>query len=247
MAAEVRRRTAPTEHVPLVLGHRGARVPGITENTIAAMKYATDKVDVLEFDLQLTADDQFVLMHDDTLDRTTRCTGPVGARTLADLRANCPTDHDDAPIPTFAEAVEYAASVGKDIAPEVKDVANVIPDAVLASFVAVLRRSQLVADTFVQSFHPNVFPRLRALERNLRFVHLAGSSIDPGVVRASGADFAGLSLPGLTEATVSRFHAVELPVWAWTAVNLTQLQLQRANGVDGVYTDIPRRAWDLYH
>ena len=39
------------------------------------MEYASDKADILEFDLQLTADDQFVVMHDDALDRTTNCTG----------------------------------------------------------------------------------------------------------------------------------------------------------------------------
>jgi glycerophosphoryl diester phosphodiesterase len=223
-------------------------VPGITENTIAAMKYATlHKVDILEFDLQLTADDEFVLMHDDTLDRTTNCTGLVAARTLEYLRANCTTDNGRAQIPTFAEAVEFAASVQKQIAPEVKDKANVIPDAVLAEFVAVLTSNQLVAGTYVQSFHPTVFPRLRALEPGLTFVHLAGSSIDPGVVKASGADVAGLSLPGLMATTVARFLAVDLPVWAWTAVNRTQLQLLRANEVKGVYTDIPAVAWEMYH
>ena len=43
--------------------------------------------DALEFDVRLSADGAAVVHHDPTLDRTTSGTGPVGARTLADLRA----------------------------------------------------------------------------------------------------------------------------------------------------------------
>src|SRR3546814_11294088 len=38
-------------------------------------------------DTQLTADGERVVIHDDTLDRTTNCSGSVGAMTLADIEA----------------------------------------------------------------------------------------------------------------------------------------------------------------
>ena len=63
---------------PLILGHRGASVAR-PENTIAAFAHALDLGAVgIECDVQRTADGELVLIHDDTLDRTTNGTGVVG-------------------------------------------------------------------------------------------------------------------------------------------------------------------------
>jgi len=74
------------------LGHRGSGInfPGRVwaENSInsfvAAMSQGADGV---ELDVELTEDGQLVVMHDDTLDRTTTCTGCVSAYTLAEVQA----------------------------------------------------------------------------------------------------------------------------------------------------------------
>ena len=70
-----------------IIGHRGAA--GLTpENTLAGFQLAAELgVDAFELDIQLTADGAPVVLHDDTLDRTTDRTGPVAAVTLADLRS----------------------------------------------------------------------------------------------------------------------------------------------------------------
>ncbi len=60
---------------PLLLGHRGAmaRAP---ENTLGAFRAAVDDgADGFELDVQLTADGVPVVLHDDTLDRTTDLSG----------------------------------------------------------------------------------------------------------------------------------------------------------------------------
>jgi glycerophosphoryl diester phosphodiesterase len=69
-----------------VIGHRGAA--GLApENTMAGFRLAAELgVDAYELDVQLTADGAPVVLHDDTLDRTTNRTGPVGGLTLAELR-----------------------------------------------------------------------------------------------------------------------------------------------------------------
>lgn len=70
----------------IVAGHRGikARYP---ENTLLGMQKALDeKVDMIEFDLRLTRDKIVVLMHDETVDRTTDGTGPVGSFTLDEIK-----------------------------------------------------------------------------------------------------------------------------------------------------------------
>lgn len=68
-------------------GHRGAR--GLApENTLAAMEAGLAAgADVLEFDVQRTRDGHQVVIHDETVDRTSEGSGAVAELTLAELKA----------------------------------------------------------------------------------------------------------------------------------------------------------------
>src|SRR5690606_4836477 len=70
-----------------IAGHRGDRASA-PENTMAAFEaaFASD-LEFVETDVQLTADGVPILMHDDTVDRTTNGTGAVAELSLAALRA----------------------------------------------------------------------------------------------------------------------------------------------------------------
>ena len=70
----------------LVSGHRGDRIHGL-ENTMTAFRLAVEAgVDMIETDVRMTADGQLVLMHDETVDRTTDGTGYVYDLTLAQIK-----------------------------------------------------------------------------------------------------------------------------------------------------------------
>ena len=69
----------------IIVGHRGF-ASDYPENTMLAFEHALPYIDVLELDLQLTKDNRLVVMHDDTLDRTTNGTGFVRSHTLAQLQ-----------------------------------------------------------------------------------------------------------------------------------------------------------------
>jgi glycerophosphoryl diester phosphodiesterase len=70
-----------------VIAHRGASAEA-PENTLPAFELAARQgADAFELDVRLTADGAPVVCHDPTLDRTTDATGPLRARTLAELRA----------------------------------------------------------------------------------------------------------------------------------------------------------------
>lgn len=72
---------------PQVFAHRGGCALG-PENTIAAFDLGLAAgADGLELDVHLSADGVAVVCHDATLDRTTSGSGPVGARTAAELAA----------------------------------------------------------------------------------------------------------------------------------------------------------------
>uniref|UniRef100_A0AC34RFE3 GP-PDE domain-containing protein n=1 Tax=Panagrolaimus sp. JU765 TaxID=591449 RepID=A0AC34RFE3_9BILA len=71
-------------------GHRGSpmRQP---ENTIASMVQAKNEgADLIEFDVSLTKDGIAVILHDDTLDRTTNASGQIRQLLFKDLsNVNC--------------------------------------------------------------------------------------------------------------------------------------------------------------
>jgi glycerophosphoryl diester phosphodiesterase len=69
-----------------VIAHRGASAYA-PENTLAAFRAARELgADWFELDCTLSADGEVVVIHDDTLDRTTSGRGPVDALTFAELQ-----------------------------------------------------------------------------------------------------------------------------------------------------------------
>lgn len=72
---------------PLTIAHGGGDQAHPHSTPFAYAESVLEGVDVLELDVQLTADGVLVVHHDETVDRTTEASGPVAERTLADLQA----------------------------------------------------------------------------------------------------------------------------------------------------------------
>ncbi|HEX2188056.1 MAG TPA: glycerophosphodiester phosphodiesterase family protein, partial [Longimicrobiaceae bacterium] len=72
---------------PLLIAHRGGSALA-PENTLEAFRRALEwwRADLLEIDVQPTADGEAVVIHDATVDRTTDGAGPVAELRLAELR-----------------------------------------------------------------------------------------------------------------------------------------------------------------
>ena len=68
------------------IAHRGLHGGAIVENTLAAADAAAAANYAIECDIQLTADGELVVFHDDTLDRLTVAEGPLRTRTFAELK-----------------------------------------------------------------------------------------------------------------------------------------------------------------
>ena len=96
-----------------VSAHRGGRNHGI-ENTLTAFRNAMEMgVDMIETDVRMTADGWLVLMHDETVDRTTDGHGYVRDMTLAEFKQlNAARGYEDfapeAP-PTFEEFLQLCS------------------------------------------------------------------------------------------------------------------------------------------
>lgn len=109
----------------LVSAHRGQADPTRAENALVSFRETVARGPLLiELDVNRSADGALVLMHDDTLDRTTSGTGPVTGRTLAELRALRLKDSagrsTGEAVPLFADALSWARSAGVIVQVDVK-------------------------------------------------------------------------------------------------------------------------------
>jgi glycerophosphoryl diester phosphodiesterase len=109
----------------IVAAHRGGPAPWFAENALPTFERTLSQAPaMLEIDVSRTRDGALVLMHDDTLDRTTNGEGRVRDRTLEEIRALRLEDEAgralDAHPPTLREALDWARGrtvLGLDMKP----------------------------------------------------------------------------------------------------------------------------------
>lgn len=149
----------PRELPPLLMAHRGSS-DELPENSLAAFGRALEQgADVLETDIRLTGDDEIVLMHDPTLERTTNGAGVVAQMTLGEIK-NYRAQRSfqsrqtlgQEPIPSLAEFLEFTASQNVPIALELKD-DRFIERRDAERLVNLLARYNAIERTALLSFH----------------------------------------------------------------------------------------------
>jgi len=102
-----------TNNATVVSAHRGGPRPGLAENSLEAFDATTARASVmLEVDVGRTRDGALVLMHDDTVERTTNGEGAVGSLTLAQFQGLRLRDDTgevlNAHPPTLRQALDWA-------------------------------------------------------------------------------------------------------------------------------------------
>jgi len=126
---------------PTVIGHRGCAALA-PENTLAGFRHAAALgVRWVEFDVRLCADGRLVLMHDDTLDRTTDGRGRVRDGNSSDMRSLdaggwFSADFAGEPVPDLEDAMALLGALGMGANIEIKaapDLAAATGRAVAAS------------------------------------------------------------------------------------------------------------------
>lgn len=101
------------DKAPMVSAHRGGNYPGYPENSIAAFAYILDHTpSLIECDISMTRDSVLVMMHDNTLDRTTTGTGKIADKTFGQLASLRLKDSEgtitEYKIPTLREVLNWA-------------------------------------------------------------------------------------------------------------------------------------------
>jgi glycerophosphoryl diester phosphodiesterase len=110
---------AQPKHVTFI-AHRGGIMPGYPENTLSAYRQAIKLgAKVIEIDLRGSKDGAIVIMHDETVDRTTNGTGKVAEHTLAELLQLDAGQGES--IPTFAQVLALVQSTDVRLLLDIKE------------------------------------------------------------------------------------------------------------------------------
>lgn len=109
----------------LVSAHRGQKDPDAPENSLESFGNTVERGPIfIEIDIARSADGVLMLMHDQTLDRTTTGTGPLAAKTYRELRQihlkDAKGEALDERIPTLEEALVWAKRRGAVLQLDIK-------------------------------------------------------------------------------------------------------------------------------
>lgn len=218
-----------------VIGHRGA-VGHAPENTLAAIERGIAAgADLVEVDLQRTADGHIVAMHDKRVDRVTNGSGYVTAMSLAELRRL--RVGGDQPIPTLNEILECCRG-------RVGLMLELISEGIAESTVAAVREMRFELPLVYASFlHAEVRKAgIAAGDQGKALALFEGVPIDPArIVREAGATCAGASIESLTGALVECLHDAGLGLFVYVVNDPRDIEWVRSLDVDGIISDFPER------
>lgn len=219
-----------------IWAHRGASAAA-PENTLAAFDLAVRKgAQGVELDVQRSADGVVVVIHDETVDRTTRGSGRVVGLTATELQAWG--------VPTLAEVLDLLAPTDLRVNVELKNGIDPYPG-LEEDVEAVVTGSRLATDApervLYSSFNHRSLARLAELGTKvpLGVLHVE-AMVRPWVYAASFGARAlhPMALTVLPE-EVARCHEAGIAVHAWTVDDPAAVRALAAAGVDAVITNVP--------
>ena len=255
----------PIQERPMaVIAHQGGK--GLfPENTLLAFEQALELgVDVLEMDIHLSSDGHLVVLHDDTVDRSTNGTGAVAELSLSEIKSL------DAAYwwPQNAEAarpVDGFPHRGQGITiPTLEEVLSAFPDtvkiiemkpdnpAIVTALGNMLRKHNQEEMAIIASFH---IENLKEFRHN--YPEFATSAGRPEIVvffimnhlgfsgsYASKAEFFQVpvysgALRVITRSFVRNAQRNNITVQAWTINETDEMRSLWDLGVNGIITDRP--------
>jgi glycerophosphoryl diester phosphodiesterase len=244
---------------PLVIAHQGGDGvwPG---ETMFAYQHAADLgVDVLEMDIHITKDGKLILMHDETVDRTTDGTGEIESMTLDEIK-KLDAAYDWSPdegktFPYRGQGLQVAA---------LEEVFSAFPDkhmtieikktnaSMAKPFCDLIRKHNMQDKVLVASFHDDRLKEFRAecpevatssaKNETTVFVLLTkpflGSFYSPKFYSLQVPEESG-GIKVMTESFVKAAHERNLAVEPWTINDAETMKRFIDWGVDGIITDRP--------
>jgi len=235
---------------PTIFAHRGASAYA-PENTLAAFELAfRQKAGAIELDAKLSADGQIVVIHDQTVDRTTNGSGvvrkmPLDALKELDAGEAFDPQFKGEKIPTLAEVFD---TVGQKLYINVELTNYASPrDALPQKAAELVRIHNLDKNILFSSFNLIALWRVKRLLPEVPI----GLLIHPRAIGSWAYSWTGSLLkyealhPAVNDVNpelVSKLHAKQKRIHVWTVNQPEVMQTLFQMGVDGIFTDDPLTA-----
>lgn len=225
---------------PQGAGHRGAtNVQSYPEESTRALAYAKKYgAAIAEGDVLFTKDDEPIMMHDRTFDRTTACSGRVDSKTFAQMRECAPPSV----VPSVLTWMAHVKSHGMIANLEVRS--NPVPtERQLDKLIAQIERN-FPRELVIASFDPAVLELMRdRLGNRAKYAPIVHARTASGVEslfgysvneHASKYDILIADYRWLIVARVRWYHEAGMPVWGYTGKTEWDFTRMRALKVDAI-------------
>lgn len=234
--------------LPRLIGHRGAK-ESAPENTLASIREAARQgARWVEVDVMLTRDRRPVLIHDDTLDRTTSGHGPVPEHDLAALREFDAGSWFDPRfagerVPTLEEAVGLIRDLGLGLNLEIKPYPGQEEATAEVALAALRPLWPMDRPLLLSSFE---VPCLEVAQRLWPEIPRGYLLWDPPADWAAVAERIGAATLNVHQDrqsadSVAAYRATGRPVLAYTVNDPGRARTLFGWGVSAVFTDAPGR------
>lgn len=215
---------------PHVIAHRGGALEA-PENTLAAFRHALRTGAAWsELDVVLSRDGRAMVIHDDTVDRTTNGRGRVESLSFDQLRALDAGNGEK--VPTLDETL---AIPGARFLVELKRSSR--PDALAEQTVRAIQNAGMQGRVLVGSFEPELLRKVHALDPSIPLLGFAGDEQRLAELRDLPLSVLGVSGNVVDAALQTRRPGQA--VWVWTIQNTAEARALTDRGVDGIITDGP--------
>jgi len=223
-----------TRGTPIVIAHRGASAYE-PENTLRSIRRALELgAPAVEIDVRRSLDGHLVVMHDETVDRTTKGSGPIAAKTSQEIRSLDAGLGER--VPTLLEVIE---TVGDEtlLLIEVK-VRGLGPEVVEA-----LRSQGRMDRVLIISFLADEVANVKRMEPGVRAGILFRGAPQHAIDRAASAkvDVIGFRHDALTRDLIRAAHLAGLEVLTWTVDEAALARKVADLGVDYIASNAPDR------
>ena len=239
-------------HSVVRVAHRGASVQ-YPENTLLAFCKAIEQgVDAVEADIHITADDQLVVIHDSTLDRTTNGQGKIRDCSLQEIRRLDAGQGER--IPLLAEVIQLAREAQIRLCAEIKGTTKIEELAITEETLRTLEANDFLSQTIVTSFSPKALLRAKALNAEVSLMldpSPQDGSLTPRQICAqalrAGANCLSYDFRFLTPEIVRECKLTGLALWPWDPDEAGDLRQVHLLGVDGIMTNRPDTLNEVLH
>jgi glycerophosphoryl diester phosphodiesterase len=232
--------------LPILIAHRGGSLEA-PENTMASFRHAIELgMRYVELDVQMSSDGELVVIHDETLDRTTNGHGAVAAYTLDELRKLDAGSHFDPnyageKIPTLREALELCTDAGVGVVVEIKS-PGIYPGLVEKTVALIGEMWTRGAENiWCISFDHAAIRQLRALDSAIPlgylYEHFEHEFVQPDDIIQAYCPYFRTALANPEQ--IAKAHDLGKFVFVYTANEEEDMQQVVAAGIDGMVSDRP--------